>query len=162
MKKIIYHTLIFAFAAVYLTACSTSNTAVNTQQQVSRSDVSGKWTVNNVSLDGFPAGYSVRNVFDMADYRDFEKSNWIVKGNGTGSVSLANGAVQPIYWSVNKSGAVNTFQFKKLADGQKAKNVSTGYSLEFGDVSKGSAVFKTPVSIPGGQTAYINFSFVKQ
>ena len=158
MKNLIKLTLILAVTAFSLTACSTSNKAV----QVSRSDVSGKWTVNTVSLDGFPAGYSVRNVFDMADYRDFERSNWELKGNGTGSISLTNGAVQPIYWSVNKSGAINTFQFKKLADGQKAKNVSIGYSLEFGDVSKGSAVFKTPVSIPGGQTAYINFSFVKQ
>lgn len=161
MKKLINSTLIIAFAAIMLTACSASKTAVNTQQ-VSRSDVSGTWIVNNVSLDGFPAGYSVRNVFDMAAYGDFQGSTWDLNGNGTGSISLTNGAVQPIYWSVNKSGAVHTFQFKKLADGQKPKEVTTGYSLEFGDVSGGTAVFKTPVSLPGGQTAYINFTFAKQ
>ena len=159
MKKLINGTLIFAIAAIMLTACSASKTAV---KQVSRSDVSGTWTVNNISLDGFPAGYSVRNVCDMAAYGDFQGSTWDLNGNGTGSISLTNGAVQPIYWSVNKSGAVHTFQFKKLADGQKPKEVTTGYSLEFGDVSGGTAVFKTPVSLPGGQTAYINFTFAKQ
>ncbi len=153
--------MMIAFAAVFLTACSTSNTAISTKQ-VSRSDISGKWTVNNVSLDGFPAGYSVRNVFEMAAWEDFRGSTWDLKGNGTGSISLSNGTVQPIYWSVNKSNTVHTFQFKKLADGEKAKDVTTGYSLEFGDVSGGTAVFKTPVSLSGGQTAYINFSFTKQ
>ena len=113
MKKIINHTLIFVFAALLLSACSTTNTV----NQVSRSDVSGTWIVNNVSLEGFPAGTSVRNVFDMAAYQDFQGSTWVLKGNGTGSISLRNGAVQPIYWSVNKSGAVHTFQFKKLEDG---------------------------------------------
>lgn len=161
MKKLINSTLILAFAVIMLTACSASKTSVNSPQ-VSRSDVSGTWIVNNVSLDGFPAGYSVRNVFDMAAYEDFRGSTWDLNGNGTGSISLSNGSVQPIYWSVNKSGATNFFQFKKLADGQKAKDVSTGYSLEFGDVSGGTAVFKTPVGLPGGQTAYINFSFAKQ
>lgn len=158
MKKIINHTLIFAFAALFLTACSTTNTV----NQVSRSDVSGTWKVNSVNLEGFPAGYSVKNVFDMAAYQDFQGSTWDLNGNGTGSISLTNGAVQPIYWSVNKSGAVHTFQFKKLADGQKPKDVTTGYSLEFGDVANGTAIFKTPVSLSGGQTAYINFSFAKQ
>lgn len=161
MKKLINSTLIFAFAAIFLTACSASKTVVNTQQ-VSRSDVSGTWIVNDVRLENFPSGYSVRNVFDMAAYEDFKGSTWDLNGNGTGSISLTNGTVQPIYWSVNKSGAVNSFQFKKLADGQKAKDVSTGYSLEFGDVSGGSAVFKTPVSLSAGQTAYINFSFAKK
>jgi hypothetical protein len=161
MKKIIQHTLILAFAALFFTACSASRTATNTPQ-VSRSDISGTWTVNNVSLDGFPSGYSVQNVFDMAAYEDFRGSIWDLNGNGTGSISLTNGAVQPIYWSVNKSGAVNTFQFKKLADGQKPKDVTIGYSLEFGDVANSTAVFKTPVSLPGGQTGYINFSFLKQ
>lgn len=159
MKKIIQHTLIFAFAVLFLSACSTRNTA--NMPQVSRSDVSGTWTVTNVSLD-FPSGYSVGKIFDMADYGDFQGSTWDLNGNGTGSISLTNGMVQPIYWSVNKSGIMHTFQFKKLEDGQKAKDVSTGYSLEFGDVSNGSAVFKTPVALSGGQKGYINLSFSKQ
>lgn len=161
MKKLINSTLIFAFVAIMLTACSTSNTAVNTKQ-IARNDVSGTWMVNNVTLDGFPSGYSVRNVFDMAAYEDFQGSTWVLKGNGTGSISLKNGTVQPIYWSVNKSGPVNTFQFKKLADGQRPKDVTTGYTLNFGDFASGTAVFKTPVSLSAGQTAYINFSFAKQ
>ncbi len=162
MKKIIHNTLIFAFAAIFLTACSTANTATTGTSTVSRSDVSGTWTVSNVTLDGFPAGSSVSKVFDMAAYQDFQGSTWDLNGNGTGSISLVNGTVQPIYWSVNKSGPVNTFQFKKLNEGQRPKDVTTGYTLNFGEFSSGTAVFKTPVSLSNGQTAFINFNFNKK
>jgi hypothetical protein len=98
----------------------------------------------------------------MSKYQDFQDSAWDLKGGGSGTITLNNGMVQPIYWSVNKSAATHTFQFKKLMDGQKAKDVTTGYSLEFGDVSKGTAVFKTPVALSAGQTGYINMTFAKQ
>ena len=159
MKTIFKSTLILGFVAVFA-ACSPKTTT--TTPTVSRGDVSGTWKVTSVYMEGFPAGTSAGKVFDMANAQDFQGSTWDLKGNGTGSISLLNGAVQPIYWSVNKSGAVNTFQFKKLADGQKAKDVSTGYSLEFGDVSGGTAVFKTPVSLTAGQIGYIDFSFAKK
>ena len=161
MKKIINQTLIFVFAAFLLSACA-ARTTTTTMPQVSRTDVSGKWMVNNVTMENFPAGSSVGNVFDMAKYQDFQGSTWDLKGGGTGTITLTNGMVQPIYWSVNKSAATHTFQFKKLMDGQRAKDVTTGYSLEFGDVSKGTAIFKTPVSLSAGQTGYINMTFAKQ
>lgn len=158
MKKIINNTLILGFLAVFA-ACSPTTT---TSPSVSRGDVSGKWMVTNVGMQGFPAGTSAGKVFDMANAQDFQGSTWDLNGGGTGSISLTNGAVQPIYWSVNKTTAMRTFQFKKLMDGQKAKDVDTGYSLDFGDVSGGTAVFKTPVMLSNGQTAYINLTFAKQ
>lgn len=161
MKKIIQSTLILGFVAVFLSACSTANTATTTPQ-VSRSDVSGKWTVTSVNLENFPSGYSVGKLFDISNYQDFQGSTWDLKGGGTGTISLTNGAVQPIYWSVNKSTGTSTFQFKKLMDGEKAKDVTTGYSLEFGDVSNGTAVFRSPVTLSAGQTGYINLTFAKQ
>lgn len=161
MKKIINNTLILGFVAVLLSACSTTNTAT-TSPTVSRGDVSGTWKVTSVNMEGFPAGTSAGKVFDMADAQDFQGSTWDLRGGGTGSISLTNGAVQPIYWSVNRSTTVPTFQFKKLMDGQRAKDVETGYSLQFGDVSGGTAVFKTPVMLGNGQTAYINLTFAKQ
>lgn len=160
MKTIFKSTLILGFVAIFA-ACSTTKTA-STTPTVSRSDVSGKWTVTSVDMQDFPAGTSAGKVFDLANAQEFQGSTWDLKGGGTGTISLTNGAVQPIYWSVNKTTAMPTFQFKKLMDGQKAKDVETGYSLEFGDVSGGTAVFKTPVMLSGGQTAYINFTFAKQ
>lgn len=160
MKRIIQFTLIFAFAGLLLSACSASNTAIT--PQVSRTDISGNWKVTNISLENFPSGYSVGSIFDMADYQEFESSTWDLKGGGTGTITLNNGTVQPIYWSINKSTPVYTFQFKKLEDGQRPKDVTTGYSLEFGDVTKETAVIKTPVNLSGGQTGYINLSFARQ
>lgn len=159
MKKIILRTLILAYAALFCSACSASRTVARTPQD-SGSDISGTWTVNNVSLDGFPLGYLVPNVFDIADYEDFRGSIWELNEYGTGSICLTNGAVQHIYWSVDKSGTVHTFQFKKLADGQKSKNVKRFYSLEFRDVVDGIAIFKTPITLPSGQKGHINFSFL--
>lgn len=147
------------FVAVFA-ACSPRTTT--TTPTVSRGDVSGKWMVNNVSLENFPTGSSIGNVFDMAAYQDFQGSTWDLNGGGTGTITLTNGTVQPIYWSVNRTTATPTFQFKKLMDGQRAKDVTTGYSLQFGDVSGGTAVFKSPVSLSGGQTGYINMTFAKQ
>jgi len=158
MKTIFKSTLILGFVAVFA-ACSPQTMTTPT---VSRGDVSGKWMVTSVDMQGFPAGTSAGKVFDMANAQDFQGSTWDLNGGGTGSISLTNGAVQPIYWSVNKTTAMRTFQFKKLMDGQKAKDVETGYSLEFGDVSGATAVFKTPVMLSGGQTAYINLTFAKQ
>jgi hypothetical protein len=159
MKKIIQHTLILAFVALFCNACSASRTAMNSAQ-VTGSDISGTWTVNNVSLDGFPSGYLVRNVFDMADYEDFRGSIWELNEYGIGSICLKNGAVQPIYWSLIKSGTLHTFQFKKIAENQRPKIRTSAHSLEFRDISNGTAVFKTPVTLPGGQSGYINFSFL--
>jgi hypothetical protein len=158
MKTILKSTLILGFVAVFA-ACSTTKTA--TAPTVSRGDVSGTWTVTSVDMQGFPAGTSAGRVFDMANAQDLQGSTWDLKGGGTGTVTLSNGTVQPIYWSVNRTTAVPTFQFKKLMDGQKPKDVESGYSIEFGDVSGSTAVFKAPVAM-SGQTAYINLNLAKQ
>lgn len=161
MKSIIKNTFIVGFVAVFLAACSTTNTAT-TSPSVSRSDISGKWTVTGVTLDNFPTGYSVGNIFDMANYQDFQGSTWDLNGGGSGSISLSNGTVQPIYWSLNKTTAMPTFQFKKLMDGQKAKDVEAGYSLEFASTGDGTAVIKTPVNLSSGQMGYVNLALTKQ
>lgn len=161
MKAILKSSLLLALVALIFSACSSTNKATSTSA-VSRSDISGKWTVTNVTLDNFPTGYSVGRVFDLADYQDFQGSTWDLNGGGSGSITLANGTVQPIYWSLNKTTSVPTFQFKKLMDGQKAKDVETGYSLEFGNVSDGSAVLKSPVSLSSGQVGYVNLTVAKQ
>jgi hypothetical protein len=161
MKKTLNYTSIFIVIISLLSACSPRNVAL-TDNQVSRSDVSGIWRADQVSLENFPAGYSVGQVFGMADYQDFEGSVWDLKGGGSGTITLTNGTVQPVYWSVNKATGIHTFQFKKLEEGQRPKDVTTGYSLDFGDFSRETAVLKTPVVLTSGQTGYINFHFSKQ
>lgn len=161
MKNINQHIYIFIFAAIVFSACSTANKAVS-DRLVSRSEVSGTWVLSNIDLEGFPAGYSVGDLFNMSDYLDFHNSIWDLKGSGTGSISLTNGIMQPIYWSINKTTGLPSFQFKKLLDGQKAKEVTTGYNVEFGEVSDGILVLKTPVELTNGQLAYIKLSLSKQ
>ncbi len=118
MKTIIKNTLILGFVAVFA-ACSPRTTT--TTPSVSRGDVSGKWMVTSVNMEGFPAGTSAGRVFEMANAQDFQGSTWDLNGGGTGSISLTNGAVQPIYWSVNRATAMPTFQFKKLMTVKRLK-----------------------------------------
>lgn len=158
MKKINQYT--FILITILLSSCSTFNKAAS--EKVLRSDVSGTWVLTDIDLEDFPVGFSVGNLFHMTDYLDFQNSIWDLKGGGTGSISLTNGTIQPIYWSINKAGGIPTFQFKKLREGQKAKEVDTGYSLEFGDVLNGMLIFKTPVDLTTGQRAYIKLSLSKQ
>ena len=160
MKKIINSGLLIAFVAILASCAARTQTAATSQ--VSRSDVSGTWVVNNVSLENFPTGTQLGNVFDMYPYQDFQGSTWVLQGNGNGSVTLTNGAVQPIYWSVNKDMGFNTFEFKKIADGQRPRDVTTGYTLEFGDWTTENSVIKSPVMLSSGQKAYINFNLTKQ
>lgn len=159
MKKLINTSLILAFVVI-ISSCGTANQTV-TSPQVSRSDISGTWVVSSVSAENFPAGTQLGNVFDMSTYQGFQGSTWVLQGNGNGSISLTNGAVQPIYWSVNANNS-NSFQFKKIADGQRPKDVTTGYTLEFGDVTDDTAVIRSPISLSGGQTGYIVFNMSKQ
>lgn len=160
MKRINQHIYMLIFAAIVLSACSSAQKA--TSDNVKRSDVSGTWLLTDIELEGFPAGYSVGELFNMYDYLDFQNSTWDLKGGGTGSISLTNGAIQPIYWSINKASGIPAFQFKKLMDGQKAKEVTTGYALDFGDVSNSVLVFKSPVNLSAGKLAYIKLSFSRQ
>src|SRR5690606_670993 len=153
MKKLFQLSLFLVFVG-FIASCNSANQAI---RQVSRSDVSGTWQVSSVSLENFPAGTELGNVFDMYRYQDFEGSTWILQGNGFGSIRLNNGAVQPIYWSVNKAGGFHTFDFKKLADGQRPRDVTTGYTLEFGNWMDGSAQLRSPVRLSSGQTGYIVF-----
>lgn len=159
MKNMI-KTGFLAIIAWVATSCGTTNQTVGASQ-VSRSDISGTWVVSNVSMENFPAGTQLGNVFDMAQYEGFQGSTWVLNGNGNGSISLSNGAVQPIYWSVNNNNS-NSFQFKKLADGQRPRDVTTGYTLEFGDVTDDTAVIKSPITLSSGQRGFIVFNLTKQ
>ncbi|RZL54454.1 MAG: hypothetical protein EOO93_20035, partial [Pedobacter sp.] len=59
-------------------------------------------------------------------------------------------------WSV--STADETFQFKKLYEGDKAKNVTDGYRLMLASADKTNMVIKSPIEY-GNKTAYIVLNF---
>jgi hypothetical protein len=145
--------LIFLFAA-----CSTPQNATTTN--VSRGKFTGTWTLNNVSYQGLVQG-AVQNVFDQAAPEAFVGSTWKLTNSGNGVYTLSNGTAQTIFWSVYNGGTTGTqFQFKKIYQGDKPKNVAEGYRLDIASNDGNAMVLKSPVEV-GGSTGYIIYSFTK-
>jgi hypothetical protein len=163
MKKI-FHTSIAILALAFIfSACSTpQNTTAGTSSSssVSRGKFVGTWTLNNVSYDGLVKG-AVQNVFDQAPPEAFIGSTWKFTNSGNGIYTLADGTSQTIFWSVFNGGTTGTqFQFKKLYEGDKAKNVQEGYRLDIGVIDNANLTLRSPIAI-GNSNGYIIYSFSK-
>ena len=156
MKKFI-NLFTVVITVFFLASCSSSKNA--TDLKTSTGNLSGLWTVSNISVD-LPSDFKVSDVFDEAPYQDFMNSQWDLKRNGKGAYTLSNGTKRDIYWSVYGKGADAQFQFKKLY-GEKARNVDQGYRLDITNVSTNSFVARTPIDMGNGKSGYITYTFTK-
>ena len=164
MKKALLKTAFVFVIAVIFSACSATK---NGSGSVSRGKISGNWVVNSVTLEGLLTG-SVQSVFNTAPYKCFQGSIWQLTNSGSGSFTLNNlatdcpqGLTQNIYWSFSNGASGPEFQFKKLYDKDKPKNVEEGYRLLVTAADGNSLTLKSPVSY-GGKTGYVVYNFVKQ
>jgi hypothetical protein len=126
----------------------------------SRGKFTGTWTITNISYDGLLEN-AVKNVFGQAPPSAFRGSTWQLTNSGNGIYTLGNGTSQTIYWSVNNtdpSGQI--FQFKKIYQGDSAKNVTEGYQLNVASNDGSQMVLKSAVPV-GNSTAYIIYTFSK-
>ncbi|MBC7654320.1 MAG: hypothetical protein H7098_07590 [Oligoflexus sp.] len=154
--------LFLGVIALIITSCSSKKGGMMNSSKVSKGTISGTWVINNVSLEGFPQGYQVKNVFDMAPYQDFNGSTWKLYGGYGGMITLTNGTTQEIYWSLINDGINPIFQFKKIGADEKAKNVSEGYQLQIADATKTNLTLKTPFKLLNGNMAYVVYNFSPQ
>ena len=163
MKKIFQTSLaILALTFIFSACSSTQNTVSSTSagSSISRGKFVGTWTVANVTYEGLLPG-AVQNVFDQAAPNDFIGSTWKLTNSGNGIYTLTNGASQTIFWSVFNGGSTGTqFQFKKLYEGDKAKNVAEGYRLDINTITATSMVLKSPIAVGSGN-GYIVYTFTK-
>lgn len=159
MKKIFQLTLLIAAVAFVFTSCSSQKGTV-ANANVSRGKFTGTWTITNITYDGLVEN-AVQNVFDQAPPSAFRGSTWNLTNSGNGLYTLSNGTSQTIFWSVNNTDPNGQiFQFKKIYEGDKAKNVTAGYQLYISGNDGNSMTLKSPISIGGG-TAYIMYTFTK-
>lgn len=157
MKKIFQLTFTVLALAFILQSCSTSKSLVGAQN----GPINGTWTLTNVSYDGLLPN-AVQNVFNQAPPAAFVNSTWKLTNSGNGMYTLANGTSQTIFWSYNTQDKSNPiFQFKKIYEGDKAKNVTEGYQLYVAQADRSTMTLKSPVAV-GNKTAYIVYSFQKQ
>lgn len=161
MKKIAQILILSTIVAIMFTACSSSRNTATGMANVSRGRFTGNWVLNTVSYDGLVRG-AVTTVFDQAPPDSFIGSTWRLTNSGNGMYTLTNGTSQSIFWSLyNDSTLGQMFQFKKIYEGDKAKNVETGYRLLISSNDGSRMVLKSPVSV-GGSTGYVVYTFNKQ
>jgi hypothetical protein len=161
MKRILFIAAIVCSSLMVLQSCSTTKSATGSSS-LKRGNVTGTWVLNNVTFEGIPA-IAVKSLFDEASYKCFVGSTWTLTNSGNGSYTLPGGnecaaATQSIFWSV--STADETFQFKKLFEGDKAKNVTTGYRLVLSATPGDRLILKSPIQY-GNATAYVVLNFSK-
>jgi hypothetical protein len=161
MKKLIQYSAIAILVTIVYSSCSTTQKAVSYTAGPARSKFVGTWVCNSVIYEGL-INNTVQRVFDQAPPKAFTNSTWVLTNSGNGQYTLADGTMQSIFWSYYDpgNGVSPAFQFKKVYQGDKAKNVDTGYRLIIGTIDGGYMVLKTPVDLDG-KTAYVVYSFTK-
>lgn len=160
MKKISLAIALFFVSLIVLESCSPKTSSGTTA--VKRGDVTGNWVLNNITFDGVP-DVAVKGLFGESSYRCFIGSTWNFTNSGKGTYSLPSSAncgakTQEIFWSA--SAGDETFQFKKLNDGDKAKNVTEGYRLILSGADNNMLMLKSPIEY-SGRTAYVVLNYVK-
>jgi len=160
MKRILVIAAILCSSLMVLQSCS-STKGTTASASLRRGAVTGNWVLNDVTFEGVPAA-NVRSLFNEASYKCFIGSTWRLTNSGNGSYTLPGTAdcparTQDIFWSV--STADETFQFKKLNEGDKAKNIADGYRLILSSTSGDQLILKSPVEYGNGPANIVlNFS----
>lgn len=158
MKRLFKMSIAFLTVMIIASSC----TVVNKTAGVDRSKFIGTWTITNVTYEGI-IGAAVSKVFDQASPNSFVGSTWQLTNSGNAVYTLSDGTAQSIYWSYyNQGGGIESqFQFKKVYQGDKAKNVDAGYRLVISNIDNSSMTLKVPVNAEG-RPAYVVFSFMKK
>ncbi|TCD01442.1 hypothetical protein [Pedobacter psychroterrae] len=159
MKRIFLIAAILCSSLMVLQSCSPKGAST---PSVKRGNVTGNWTINDITFEGMSQS-AVKSLFDDGPYTCFVGSTWNLTNSGNGSYTLPGGTgctakTQTIFWSA--SAGDQTFQFKKIFEGDKAKNVTSGYRMVLTATDGDTMVIKVPVD-NGNSPAYIVLNFVK-
>lgn len=160
MKKI-FLIIALAFSAVLtLDSCSPKTTTGTVAAK--RGNVSGDWILSTITFESIPE-IAVKSFLGENSYKCFIGSTWKLTNSGNGTYDLpqsdlCSAKTQNIFWSV--STADETFQFKKINEGEKPKNITDGYRLMLSSASKDNMVIKSPIQYGNG-SAYVVLNFTK-
>lgn len=160
MKRIILIAALAFSAIITLDSCSPKTTTGTVAAK--RGDVSGNWVLTTVTFENIPE-IAVKSFLGENSYKCFIGSTWNLTNSGNGTYSLpmstsCDAKTQNIFWSV--STADETFQFKKINEGEKPKNITDGYRLMLSSASNSNMVIKSPIEYGSG-SAYVVLNFTK-
>lgn len=158
MKNILLASIVGAALSVSCSSVKTAQTAQQNRAEFLK--LKGDWQITSVDYD---KSFRVKPFDEGADAQCFVGSQWkLIPNNYSGSYTLNGGAgcpslTQPIKFEVLQG---NTFQFKKIAEGTKAKQNLSGYTLYL--VNQDANYFTLEQNIPfEGQTVKVRYNFQK-
>jgi hypothetical protein len=158
MKKLLFTAMLGA--SVFAVSCSGVKNAKTAQNQRSEFlKMKGDWQIVSVNYD---KQFKVKPFDDGIDAQCFVGSHWrLIPNNWTGAYTVNGGGTcgtgftQPIKIDVASG---NTFSFKKIADGTKAKQNTAGYTLTL--TSQTTDQFSLEQNIPlNGENVRIVYNF---
>lgn len=160
MKRILLIASIAFGLLITLDGCSPKTTTSTVTAK--RGDVTGNWVLTTITFENIPE-IAVKSFLGENSYKCFIGSTWKLTNSGNGSYELPSSAsceakTQKIFWSV--STADETFQFKKINEGEKPKNITDGYRLMLSSASNENMVIKSPIQYGSG-SAYVVLNFMK-
>lgn len=160
MKRIVLIIAIVLGTMITLDSCSPKTTTGTVTAR--RGDVSGNWVLSTITFEGIPE-IAVKSFLGENSYKCFIGSTWNLTNSGNGAYSLpasssCDAKTQNIFWSV--STADETFQFKKINEGEKPKNITDGYRLMLSSANSTNMVIKSPIQYGSG-SAYVVLNFTK-
>lgn len=159
MKNLFLLLLLGIAFIIAASSCSSSH-------KIQGVNVNGNWTLKSVNVEGITTTPNTRiTLFDDVSVNCFQGSAWSLPANGNGSYSIANGADcsagdRSIVWSTTKVNNADYIQFKRIAGGDKAKNVDAGYRMEVNTVTDSTMTLRAPFEL-NGRTGYLVYRFAK-
>ncbi len=154
--------LLIILSAFFAVSCSSSKIATETGRTIR-----GDWTITNVSISNENPAYVNINVFDEASYKCYTGSTWhLVYNNNTGYYTLNGGADCPswttsIKWDIKEQSGQPYFEFKQIMQGEKPKNVTSGYQLRVAYSSENSFMLVQDIMFEG-KPIQVNYTFEKR
>lgn len=158
MKKLLFAGMLGA--SVFAVSCSGVKNAKTAQNQRSEFlKMKGDWQIVSVNYD---KQFKVKPFDDGIDAQCFVGSHWrLIPNNWTGAYTVNGGGTcgtgftQPIKIDVVSG---NTFNFKKIAEGTKAKQNTAGYTLTL--TSQTTDQFSLEQNIPfDGESVRVVYNF---
>lgn len=158
MKKIFLFGII---SILTFTSCAESKAVLDTGKEVR-----GDWTITDVTFDGINQSYVNAKVFDEADPKCYIGSHWhLIQNNNSGFYTLTGSANCPsgttnLKWFITDEGGNKYFNFKKVYEGEKPKNVVSGYRMKIQSSSDSYMIMQQEIPFEGGKIS-INYTFTK-
>jgi len=159
MKNMVYLSLI-----TFCLAVSCTNTKVIADNEKL---MRGDWAVTNVSVEGINQSYVDVTVFDEGNSKCYEGSSWhLVQNNATGNYTFNAGGNCPsgtikIKWFITDENGQYYFNFKKIYEGEKPKNVVDGYKLRVAS-NTGSTIVLVQDLMFEGKPISVSYTFQKE